>query len=634
MSNKVHVSDIPSLMNEWDWSKNGEIGLFPNELLLGSNKKAWWKCDKNHSYMDYIYKKGNGKTCPYCTNKRILKGYNDLATVYPRLAQEWNYTRNQISINDVVLGSSKKVWWKCSKCGAEWMASIRSRTQRNSGCPQCSKQKRVQSRSETILNNHGSLNIPLLLEEWDYDANGELLPENVTNGSGQIVNWKCSKCGYKWKAKVSNRANGRGCPLCSNKVVVQGVNDLLTTHPDLAKEWDYQKNIELTPQNVTYGTNKKVYWLCPQGHSYQATVLHRSSGTNCPICNSGRQTSFAEQALFFYIKKCYSDAISRYTDIFDNGMELDIFIPSIKTAIEYDGIYWHRNNRNREEFKYQICQKHGIRLIRIKESKDIDCRGIADKVYHADNLDNKSVLNGLIIFFLQELDLLRMDRFTHPFDVNIFRDEFEIRHKYMTVLNSGSVQELRPNLAKEWCYEKNGDLTPSMFTLGSSQKVWWKCSVCGNIWKTSVNSRVKGSGCNVCYRKTNRGANHVEAKKVFQYTLDGVFIKAWDCISEASRKLKINSSNISMCAKHQRANAGGYIWEYFYKEKVELRKKIKRNRKGIWGKQVFQIDDSGNIINTFKSLNEAAKQLNIDASNISRVIHGHSKKAGGYFWKT
>ena len=86
-------------------------------------------------------------------------------------------------------------------------------------------------------------------------------------------------------------------------------------------------------------------------------------GTNCPICFKGRQTSFAEQAFYFYIKKVYPDAINSYRDIFNNGMELDIYIPSIRLGIEYDGEAWHKeSNFERELKKFQICQEHNIKL--------------------------------------------------------------------------------------------------------------------------------------------------------------------------------------------------------------------------------------------------------------------------------
>ena len=76
---------------------------------------------------------------------------------------------------------------------------------------------------------------PNLLKEWDYEKNGDVFPQDVTEGSGKSVWWKCRKCGYSWQAKILNR-KVRNCPLCANRVVVSGINDLATTYPQLAKE--------------------------------------------------------------------------------------------------------------------------------------------------------------------------------------------------------------------------------------------------------------------------------------------------------------------------------------------------------------------------------------------------------------
>ncbi|MCH5156568.1 MAG: hypothetical protein J1G02_01675 [Clostridiales bacterium] len=475
-----------------------------------------------------------------------------------------------------------------------------------------------------------------LMREWDWDKNNELglFPDKLTYKSSKKVWWKCSKCGYEWEAKILNRANGRKCPLCSNKVVVNGKNDLVTTHPQLASEWHPTLNGELTPDKVTYGANKKVWWVCSQGHEYQATINHRSGGTNCPICNSGRQTSFAEQAFYYYIKKLYPDTINRYTEVFDNRMELDIYIPSRRLAIEYDGVFWHKKEkRAREEIKYQICQKQNIKLIRIKECGDIDCRGIADAVYHKDNLDDRRNLQNLIIFVLQQIEVLRGTFLGGYPDVNLERDENEIRELHRTQQLENSLGKRNPKLAEEWNYERNGNLLPSMFPAGSSERVWWKCSTCGHEWKTTIQARTKGAGCKICHRKQNRGGSHVEAKTIYQYTQDGKFIKKWDCISTASKELHINGSNITMCAKHIRPNAGGYRWKYEYVNQLEPIVKIKKSRKGLNSKPVVQLDDNGKIIAEYKSLNEAAEQLNIDASSISKCLHGVIKKAGGYKWK-
>ena len=70
---------------------------------------------------------------------------------------------------------------------------------------------------------------PNLLREWDYEKNNKinLYPQNTTSGSNKKAWWKCSKCGHSWQAKILNRKT-RGCPLCANRVVVSGINDLAT----------------------------------------------------------------------------------------------------------------------------------------------------------------------------------------------------------------------------------------------------------------------------------------------------------------------------------------------------------------------------------------------------------------------
>ena len=470
---------------------------------------------------------------------------------------------------------------------------------------------------------------PLLTAEFDNEANGDLDPHKITHGSKIKVWWKCSKCSEKWSAKVANRTIlGRGCPYCANQKIAVGKNDLATTHPQLAAEWDYDKN-DKTPQEVTYGSGKKIWWKCPLGHSYPASPLHRTIGnTNCPMCNSGRQTSFAEQAFYFYIKKLYPDAINRYTEIFDNRMELDIFIPSIRLAIEYDGVFWHKNIR-REKIKYQYCQKNNIRLIRIKEAEITDdCTGIADNIHHIDNLDDRKNLQNIIIFVLQDLESWRGTFMFHYPDVNLERDKYEILNQYRTQQLENSLEKTHPQLVEEWNYKRNAPLLPSMFPAGSDEIVWWICRTCGHEWRTNIYHRaINGTGCSVCYRKQNRGGSHAGAKAIYQFSLDGKFIKQWDCLAAASRELKINRSNIQMCAQHKRNQAGGYRWENQYTDELES-VPIGHRKKAI-----LQLDKEGNIINEYPSVREAAQQLDIPETSISKALHGEYKSAGGYKWK-
>ncbi len=501
------LSENRFLMSEWDHDKNGAIGLVPEKLTQKSNKKAWWKCSLGHSWEMEIYRRTDGRNCPYCRNKRVLVGYNDLKTLFPRIAEEWHSEKNaEINILDFVIGSAQEVWWKCSSCSHEWRARIRSRTKRGSGCPKCANGKRGDTRRETNLKNGTALSDPKLLREWDYEKNANG-PDKYLAGSGDSVYWVCSVCKHRWKAKIANRAIlGRNCPCCANKVVVMGKNDLATTHPNLAKEWHPTKNGNLTPLQVVAGSARKIWWRCPVGHEYYASLLHRAHGTNCPVCNSGRQTSFAEQAVFYYIKQVFPDAKNRVLGLIGRRMELDIYIPSLKTAIEYDGEFWHKGeDLERERFKYQECQRHGIKLHRIREGGLSNVPDIADYEWHKANLGDKSELSMMIRHLLDRLDprsnfwTRKRVCFHSPVDVDVKRDEFEIR-QYMQNLKGESLADLYPILSEEWNYEKNGTLTPKMFKSGSTQKVWWRCRECGYEWEAGIYHRAKGkTGCPICY---------------------------------------------------------------------------------------------------------------------------------------
>ena len=181
--------------------------------------------------------------------------------------------------------------------------------------------------------------------------------------SGKKVWWKCDK-GHEWQATMSSRNQGHGCPYCSGQKVIKGENDLQTVNPTLAKEWNYEKNNGLTPADVTPSNDKKVWWKCKKGHEWQATISNRNSGNGCPVCNSERKTSFPEYALAYYLKRSGLDVVHSYRA---KGYELDIYIPSLKIAIEYDGYYWHKNRMRKDIEKNYKCKKDGIKLYRLRE---------------------------------------------------------------------------------------------------------------------------------------------------------------------------------------------------------------------------------------------------------------------------
>jgi DNA-directed RNA polymerase subunit RPC12/RpoP len=104
---------------------------------------------------------------------------------------------------------------------------------------------------------------------------------------------------HKWSAIIAHRAkpNGSGCPYCSGRRAITGVNDLQTLFPQLAKEWHSQKNDEFTPDTISAFSGKKVSWICEKGHEWSATVINRSKRkSNCPYC-SGRKAILGETDL-------------------------------------------------------------------------------------------------------------------------------------------------------------------------------------------------------------------------------------------------------------------------------------------------------------------------------------------------
>ena len=64
-------------------------------------------------------------------------------------------------------------------------------------------------------------------------------------------------------------------------------NSLAAVHPELVAEWS-EKNLPLTPDSITFGSNKKVWWKGACGHEWQTSVKARSNGEKCPICSGAR----------------------------------------------------------------------------------------------------------------------------------------------------------------------------------------------------------------------------------------------------------------------------------------------------------------------------------------------------------
>ena len=488
MAEKKYVIDNAELMAEWNWEKNNGSKFDPNALTLGSHKKVWWKCHKDHEWQATIKDRNNGRGCPFCAGKKILKGYNDLQTLNPNLAKEWNYEKNDsLTPVDVTPGSNKKVWWRCSK-GHEWQAMINNRN-KEIGCPYCAGQKVLEGYNDLQTVN------PTLAKEWNHEKNGKLKPINITANSGQKVWWKCHKK-HEWQAVISDRNKGKGCPYCSGLYAVKGETDLQTLNPSLSTEWNYEKNGGLTPVDVTPGSSKKVWWKCDKGHEWQATVSNRTIGRGCPFCSSERRTSFPEYAIVYYLTKYGLEVMHSYKE---QGYELDIYIPSKKVAIEYDGYYWHENKIKKDLEKNQKCKNDGIKLYRIREELPPLNDSSMDYVVQK----SQKNLSAILAHILGEI-------IGTSVDIDIEKDVIDIESLREYTEKQHSLVFSNLEIAKEWNYERNGELKPQNISASSNKKVWWKCTR-GHEWQARIDHRNSGSGCPYCAgKKVLRGFNDLQ----------------------------------------------------------------------------------------------------------------------------
>lgn len=266
----------PELIAQWDAVRNGS--LKPDQITEGSSQKVWWKCEKGHSWKAAPYIRAKGHGCPYCANKQVLTGFNDLETVFPELAAQWHPAKNgEKTPRDVIATTHDAAWWLCKK-GHAWRATVASRT-RGCGCPVCANKVALPGFNDLKTNN------PALAAQWHPTKNGTLRPENVTPSSGAKVWWLCEK-GHAWQSMVSTRSLGAGCPVCANRQVLKGVNDLASCYPALAEQWHPEKNKALRPDQVPFGSNRPVWWQCEYGHEWKSVIAARIRGAGCPYCTN------------------------------------------------------------------------------------------------------------------------------------------------------------------------------------------------------------------------------------------------------------------------------------------------------------------------------------------------------------
>jgi len=409
---------FPQIAAEWHPTRNGS--LMPSQVTPGSGKKVWWLCEYNHKWEAAINNRSRGRGCPYCSG--VKAGHDNTIDIRnPRLASEWHPSKNGTLLpSDFTPGSGKMVWWLCRR-HHEWQAQIAKRNA-GSNCPVCSRRRADVEKNLAVAR-------PDLILEWHPIKNGHDKPDDFTSKSNHRAWWK-GPCGHEWKAQIGQRTNGAGCPYCTGQRV-DPTRSLAKLRPDLAAEWHPTRNGDLQASDVLLGSARRVWWLCENGHDWDAVVNSRVKQSNCPYCSKKRvsadynlEESFPELAAELdqtknvgispqdllpgthkrvwwrcarghkwraTVKdrvngsgcpKCTSKTsrleIQLYCELKTvfrvvewrervGGIECDVLLPEHGSALELDGHYWHKSKEDQDRQKSIKLAAMGITVCRLRE---------------------------------------------------------------------------------------------------------------------------------------------------------------------------------------------------------------------------------------------------------------------------
>lgn len=349
------INDLATLAPEVaeQWSEKN-LPLLPTMVGVGSHKKAIWKGKCGHEWAAPIRDRVQGDDCPYCTHRAILPGFNDLETVFPEIAKEWSERNYSLLPSQVAPFANRRVWWKCEH-GHEWYTLISTRSG-GSKCPYCTDIKVLPGY------NDFATRYPALAKEWS-DKNFPLSPDSISVKSTKNVWWKCQTCGHEWKAVISSRAKGLKCPVCAERAVKEGYNDLATTDALLLAEWDYEKNTDIMPTQISRNSMRYVWWKCAFGHSRRDRISNRTiEHKRCPSCEADFDAVLPQLLVSYYAKQNHVKVVLNDETML--GTQLDAYIPELKLAFGFP--YKHtRLEDGIGGVVEHLCKQRCIQYVRI-----------------------------------------------------------------------------------------------------------------------------------------------------------------------------------------------------------------------------------------------------------------------------
>ncbi|MCQ6274701.1 DUF559 domain-containing protein [Bacillus sp. V3B] len=273
--------------------------------------------------------------------------------------------------------------------------------------------------------------------------------------------------------------------------------------PELIEEWPLEKNNGNTPYNVRTGSDKYIIWHCKEcGHNWETQAKNRAiHNTGCPKCHERYNVGFPELAIYFYFKKIFKDAqLNTPIKEIEKYKTVDLYIPSLKLVIEYDGAFAHKKNVNRDIEKSRLILKAGYSLIRVRDNglPPLKINGMQEYLYERSTFKKISeMIKDLLSMIDDHYNGYTEDikRVKNTIQVDI--DNIPILAQIPGIIVKDNLLESVPEIQKIWDYERNLDLLPQHFKRNSNFMAFFKCKE-GHTSLAQIGSKAKGHGCKVC----------------------------------------------------------------------------------------------------------------------------------------
>lgn len=491
----------------YDLNKNLKGGPNPEDYTSKSNKVVWWR-DPEH--YDHIWKSSinnmaaHAGKCPVCMNKVVIPGVNDLFTARPDLKDRWSQSNND-DPSTLPTTSAKMETWKCDK-GHTFNKKVHEIVYDGS-CPECNKNESFGDKR------------PYLACNWDYKRNKDM-PEDVSIHLTASRWFICPVCHSSFSHAI-NTMKWSECPKCHRHTVQNG-QSLRKVYPARAKQWDHNKNGDLTPDKVKFNSSQLYWWICNKcGHSYQSDIANNKA---CPYCKQMRY------------KKSRLASIRPDLEVYWDSNKNDVDFNTI--SIYDDTSYWWICNRgtNGCEHSWQISPAS------IAVANKNICPYCDNRKALAGYNDLATVNpTAAAMWDYSKNGELRPDNVCYGSTIEVWwicehghLDYRSVRYKckypscpiclrsrrIRRIPDNESLADRYPRLAAEWDSSKNLDsdgspLSPDEVKTTDCFMADWKCKH-GHEWKASVANRTKyGYRCPVCFegidsRKRNNLISYVK----------------------------------------------------------------------------------------------------------------------------